>query len=97
MYTHYVSTHASSMVYMGCGARGCRQGVVAQWLEHCLLKPDVLSSAAPLSLQPLSHFKGLRTVMTPIVTCFDRLPLMSSDVAPSIGPCCAYHIVMSSV
>ena len=30
MYTHYVSTHASSMFYMGCGVRGCWRGVVAQ-------------------------------------------------------------------
>ena len=35
----------------------------------------------------LSRFKGLRTVTTPIVICFDRLPIRSSDVAPSIGPC----------
>ena len=67
-------------------------GVVAQWLEHWQLKPDVLGSipGGATFFAAQSRFKGLRTVTTPIVTCFDRLPFRSSDVAPSIGPCCAY-------
>ena len=84
-----LATINSSMVYMGCGVSGCWQSVVAQWLEHWQLKPDVLGSipGGATFFAAQSHFKGLRTVTTPIVTCFDRLPLRSSDVAPSIGPC----------
>ena len=80
-----LATITSSIVYMGCGASGCWRGVVAQWLEHWQLKPDVLGSipGGATFFAALSQFKGLRTVMTLIVTCFDMLPLRSSDVAPS--------------
>ena len=63
--------------------------VVAQWLEHWQLKPDVLGLilGSATFFAVLSRFKGLRTVTMPIMTCFNSLPfLRSSNVAPSIGP-----------
>ena len=82
-----LATITSSMVFMDCEASGCWQGVVAQWLEDWQLKPDVLGSipGSATFFAALSRFKGLRTVTTPIVTCFDRLPLRSLNIAPSIS------------
>ena len=83
-----LATITSSMVYTGCEASGCQQDVVARWLEHWQLKPDVLGSipGSATSFAALSCFKGNdsdpkgtdpssgRTVTMPIVNCFDRLP-----------------------
>ena len=61
------------------------------------LKPDVLGSvpggATFFSAQ--CRFKGLQTVMTLIVSFFDKLPSRSSDVAPSIGPGCVMLRILS--
>ena len=49
---------------------GCQWGIVAQWLEHWQLKPDVLVSipGGATIFPVLCRFKGLRTVMTPVVS-----------------------------
>ena len=48
-------------VCKGWGASGCRRGVVAQWLEHWQLKPDVLGSIPgdPTFFPTLQHQKGM--------------------------------------
>ena len=79
------------MVYKGWEASGCWQGVVAQWLEHWQLKSDVLGfiPSGTTFFTAQCRFKCLWTVTTPIVSCFDKVAFRSSDVAPSIGLCCA--------